>query len=267
MSEEIKSTLAPTDANNDNENKRETYPIKTFKNVESFVGNIYKRYGDVDVLSTQKIADANNLSPNSIKQILSTCQQYGCLHNIHGKGYKITESFTKIFHPENEEEKVATIIDCIRNVRFYISLFNDYNEKVVPAVEGLQNRFIREFKMKAHIAKNAADIFLQNLRDFNLINSRNVLIIRNEFKSQIAASDNTVNEISVKNSVNSSTHNNNNNKDKYEDDKIIKIPIKLKDNRMAYLNFPQDFTDDDLRKIFKVMKAYIEAYGDNINLD
>lgn len=251
--------------NGDNDNKRETYPIKTYKSVEAFIGNIYKRYGDVEILSNQKIADVNNLSPNSIKQILSTCQQYGCLQNVHGKGYKITDIFTKIFHPENEEERVSAIIECIKNVRFYIPLFNDYNEKVVPSIDGLQNRFIREFKMKPHIAKNAAEIFLQNLKDFNLINQRNILIFRNEFRSSFTQAENSTTE-PINQSSAGVKSSNKITKDN-SDEEQVKIPIRLKENRMAYLSFPNDFTDEDLRKIFRVVKAYIEAYGDNINLD
>src|SRR6266498_2820334 len=166
------------------------------------------------VAEPESNSDENNLSVNSIKQIVSTSNQYQCLKKIHGKGYKITEAFTKIFHPENDEEKIQTIIECIKNVPFYIPLINDYNEKVVPSIEGLQNRFIRDNKMKPHLAKAAAEIFIQNLKDFNL----------------------------------------------------VEIPIRLKDSRMAYLSFPKDFTDDDLKKIFKVAKAYIEAYGDDIDL-
>lgn len=46
----------------------------------------------------------------------------------------------------------------------------------------------------------------------------------------------------------------------------ITIPIRLKGNRMASLTFPFDFNDEDLIKLFKVTKAYIQAYGENLDL-
>lgn len=48
--------------------------------------------------------------------------------------------------------------------------------------------------------------------------------------------------------------------------KNISVPIKLKGDRMATLSFPVEFTDEDLIKMYKVLRAYIQAYGDNINL-
>ncbi len=262
MAEDLKTTVAEPESNSD-ENKRESYPIKTFKAIEPFVGNIYKKYGDSEVISNEKIADANNLSVNSIKQIVSTSNQYQCLKKIHGKGYKITEAFTKIFHPENDEEKIQTIIECIKNVPFYIPLINDYNEKVVPSIEGLQNRFIRDNKMKPHLAKAAAEIFIQNLKDFNLVNTRGVLIFKSEQKpiTQNNISPAELNGINIAPSTGMQTKNT-----KDINDNLVEIPIRLKDSRMAYLSFPKDFTDDDLKKIFKVAKAYIEAYGDDIDL-
>lgn len=259
--EESKTNTEQTEIVGDSEkSSRETYPIKPFRLIEPFVGNVYKKYGGSGVHSNEKIADANNLSVNSIKQILSTCNQYGAMQRVHGVGYKITDTFTKIFHPENEEERLQAIIDSIKGVPFYVPLFSDYNEKLVPSAEGLQNRFIRDYNMKPHIAKNAADVFLQNLRDFNLVNARGVLIFRPDTKQQPS----NVTETSGTNNTVETTKNPSS--DEAEDMKAVKIPVRLKSGKMAYLSFPSDFTDEDLIKIFKVLKAYIEAYGDEIDL-
>ncbi len=243
--------------------QRETYPIKTYKSIENFVANIYKKYGDTEIVSNEKVADANNLAANSIKQLLSTTQQYSALKNYHGKGYKVTEEFTNIYHPENDEERLLLIVQCLKGVPFYKPLFNDYEDKAVPSLEGLQNRFIREYKMKNHIAKNAAEVFIQNLKDFNLLNSRSILILPTSGKNA------PLEEVINKDNGSGTTppykpQGENGNNDNEE--KVIKIPIRLKGGRMAYLNFPSDFEDEDLLKIFKVLKAYIEAYGENINL-
>ncbi len=258
MSENTNSVNTPSDTV-ETENKRESYPIKTFKWIEPFIGNVYKKYGSEGLHSNEKIADANNLSVNSIKQIVSTGTQYGCFIKVHGKGYQISEVFTKIFHPENSDEKRILITDCLKNVPFYAPLFTDYNEKVVPSIEGLQNRFIRDFKMKTHLARNAAEIFTQNLKDFDLINSRNVLILPNENSGNNSKQENNVG------SEQKNTFENTPPVDGNESPSVT-IPIKLKGNRMASLSFPLDFSDEDLTKLFKVAKAYIEAYGENIDL-
>ncbi len=113
--------------------------------------------------------------------------------------------------------------------------------------------------MKPHLAKNAAEVFTQNLKDFDLINSRNVLILPN---------GNSGNNSKQENNVGSEQKNTFENNTPVDGNEItsVTIPIKLKGNRMASLSFPLDFSDEDLTKLFKVAKAYIEAYGENIDL-
>ncbi len=179
MSEENKNNQEILDGGSgESETTRVKYPVKTANGVIPFVGKAYQKYGSSDVLSNEKIADANDLSVNSIKQILSTCQQYNFLKNIHGKGYKITTDFTKIFHPENDEEKIQTVISCLMQVPFYTQLFTSYNDSVVPHIDGLINKFMRDYGMRNNSASIAAEIFVQNLKDYGLLNNRNVLIVK-----------------------------------------------------------------------------------------
>jgi hypothetical protein len=253
-------TDTPVNTSVDNDKERQSYPVKTFKVIEPFVGNVYKKYGNTEIISNQKVADANNLAANSIKQMLSTSQQYTSLRNFHGKGYQVTEEFTHIYHPENEDEKLQLIVKCLKDVPFYRPLFNDYEDKAVPSIEGLQNRFIREYKMKEHIAKNAAEIFIQNLKDFNLLNARNILILPTSNNSAAAA--NSVNNGNGNHNSNPKNTDNNNEDSEENNENNIKIPIRLKGGRMAYLSFPAKFEDDDIKKMFKILKAYLSAYAD-----
>lgn len=134
-----------------------------------------------------------------------------------------------------------------------------------PSIEGLQNRFIRDNKMKPHLAKNAADVFVQNLKDFNLLNARNVLIFKSENKSIPPIHNDT--GVSQNNGTGTIGAESSEKNDQSNRTDLVEIPIRLKNSRMAYLSFPNDFTDEDLKKIFKVAKAYIEAYAEDENFD
>ena len=240
----------------DNESKKGTFPVRPMNGLIPFIGNVYKKYGASDYHSIEIIADANDLSVNSIKSLVSTGQQYSFLIKSHGTGYKITDQFAKIFHPQDDSERMQAAVECIKNVPFYKQLIKDYEGQVVPSIEGLVNVFVRKYEMKVNRAKIAAEVFTQNLRDYELINSRNILILK--LKSVTVPPINTepLNEVhSTGNKLPSIINNE-------EEDGMIKIPIRLKGKRMAYLSFPDEYDDQDLLRILRVIKAYVTIYNE-----
>lgn len=254
MAEDILENL--DNGSPDSEGKKgTTFPVKTQKGIIPFVGSVYQKYGAHDYHGNEIFADANNLAVNSIKSLLSTSQQYGFLKKAHGTGYKITPEFTKIFHPIDERQKDETMVECLRAVPFYKNLFTAYDGQMVPSSEGLVNFFVRDFDMKQNRAKIAADIFLQNLKDLGLVNNRGVLIL----KAKVHTPHTPAQEAPAVPP--------NPPKDVDEEDEMIKIPIRLKGKRMAYLSFPNDYTDQDLKRIEKVIKAYVDIYSDKDDKD
>jgi len=82
-------------------NKRVATPVLTFNEAFTFVDNINKQLGAHTFHKNQAIADACGLALPTIRQTLSTCQQYGLLELKHGIGYKPTALFESILFPKN----------------------------------------------------------------------------------------------------------------------------------------------------------------------
>lgn len=154
--------------------KRVSYVSKDLKSIVDFVGKVYNQLGHTDFHSNKAIATVHGLSPESIKLQLSNAQQYKLFELKHGTGYKITEHFQKLYLPRNDNERRTAVIESLKNPETYQQLFKDYEYHVVP-VDGVKNHFIRSFGMREEVATKAAQIFIDNLKDYELLDGRGVL--------------------------------------------------------------------------------------------
>jgi hypothetical protein len=176
IEEKVSSGQATDDENSSSKDGKErvSYVSKDLKTIIEFVGKVYSQLGHTIYHSNKAIATIHGLSPNSIKMHLSSAQQYKLLELKHGTGYKVTDHFQKIFLPRDDNEKRAAVIESLKNPETYQQLFKDYEYHVVPR-DGVKNHFIRNFGFKDDNATRAAEVFLANLKEFELLDSRGVL--------------------------------------------------------------------------------------------
>ena len=239
--------------------KRLSYVSKDHKSMMEFVSVIYKNLGHADFHSNKAIATAHKLSPDSIKVQLGAAQLYNLLEIKHGIGYKITNLFKRIYMPINETEKRSAIIESLNSSETYKGLFKEYEFHILPPISGLKNHFIRNWHLKEDKAEKTAQIFIDNLREYNLLDSRNVLTSgmppKPENETPPANNSNLDKEMEdeAKNSQNG------------DENKIIPPPkevglldilIPLKSSKTkAHLYIPEDYTNEDLDRIAKFVEA------------
>ncbi len=84
--------------------KRVSYVARDHKSMIDFVAAIYKNLGHTDFHSNKAIATLHKLASDSIKQQLTSAQQYKLLEIKFGIGYKVTELFKRILLPINDHE-------------------------------------------------------------------------------------------------------------------------------------------------------------------
>lgn len=241
--------------------KRISYVSKDLQTMIDFFGKVYNQLGHTDFLSNKAIAAVHSLSSDTIKLHLSSAQQYKILELKHGTGYKITEHFQKLFLPRNESEKRSAVIESLKTPETYQQLFKDYEYHVVP-LDGVKNYFIRSYGMKEDVAMKAAQVFIDNLKQFELLDSRGVLISALPSKPIIpevktdpdeqnkdttngsSNGEGTLNDVPTRNRV----------------DKLIfqseldaagkkTIPIYLIGNKQALFVYPDDITEDDIELV------------------
>lgn len=242
--------------------KRLSYVARDLKTIIDFVGKVYNQLGHTAYHSNKAIATVHGLSPDSIKPHLTSAQQYKLLELKFGTGYKITDHFQKLYLPKNDQEKRTAIIESLKSPETYQQLFKDYEYHVVP-FEGVKNHFIRSFGMNNELAAKVAQVFMDNLKDFNLQDARGVLTSALPAKP-IVTEVNAESEESESNNSNGTNANSNgdsgNNLPARRVDKLIfqseldaagkkTIPIYLIGNKQALFVYPDDITEDDIELV------------------
>lgn len=242
--------------------KRNTYPARSLKEIIDFVAKVYNQLGHTDYFSNKAIATVHGLSSDSIKQQLSAAQQYKLLEIKYGVGYKITSHFQKLYLPKSENERRTAAIESLKHAESYQQLFKDYEYHVVPS-DGVKNHFIRSFGFKEDIAAKASQVFLENLKDFALIDGRGVLTSSLPLKPEITeVVDSTQTE--TNNTNNSGTNQDHGGNElpatRQRFEKFIfqneidaagkkTIPIHLIGSKQALFLYPDDITEDDIELV------------------
>lgn len=234
--------------------KRISYISRDHKSMIDFVSVIYRNLGHADYHSNKTIATEHGLSADSIKQQITSSQQYKLLELKFGTGYKITDLFKTIFLPLNDIEKKTAIIESLKAPEIYTELFQQYEGHVLPPLNGLKNHFVRKFHFKEDIAEKTADIFINNLREYGLLDARGVLntvVDKHEPEKTFKNKDEDHQKIEEKRNpiepkVSIPEINPNG----------IDIVIPLKSGKgKAHLLLPEDYTEEDLVRIAKFVEA------------
>ena len=241
--------------------KRTSYVSRDHKSMVDFVAGVYKNLGHSEYHSNKAIAAVHQLSPDSIKQQLTSCQQYRLLEMKHGVGYKITDLFTRIFLPVNDSEKRSAIIESLKSPDTYQQLFKEYEYHMVPPLNGIKNHFVRAFQFKDDIAEKSAQVFIENLKDYELLDSRGVLISAMPVKPK--EKDGTP-ETPAKNPQGDEAK-----PPAYTppppppDDGLFELPIPLPNKRRAYLRYPlENLTRKDINVITKALEFIASSLED-----
>lgn len=231
---------------NGNESRRRSYPVRELKYIIEFVDRIYKELGPNTFHSKDDIARIHNLSSDYIKQPLSTCQQYKLLDLKHGTGYKVSDLFIRISKPLSEEEKINSIIESIRSIEIFNALIPAYEGHPLPLISGITNKIHRDFQLREAIAQKVADIFIKNLTDYNLLDSKGTLVLKKSKPNEVVTPPSSGENPRVD-----------------KDSISIPIPLKGANKRMAFLHIPEDYSDQDLKRISKFVKALRDEDDDD----
>ena len=245
-------TTSEDNGNQKEAKKRMSYVAKDHRSMMEFVAGVYRNLGHTDYHSNKEIATVHQLSPDSIKQHLTSSQQYKLLELKFGVGYKITDLFKRIFLPVNDAEQKAAIIESLKSPDTYQPLFKEYEFHILPPLSGIKNHFVRNHHFKEEIAEKTAQIFLDNLTTYGLIDTRGVLTsgmkVQSVNKPEVNGSDKPVEQKEEKQEKQESN--------KYQpNSNEIEVTIPLKTKSPARLILPSDYTDEDLDRIGRFVVA------------
>lgn len=250
-----KSVSAETDTADqagDKEGGRFFSPIRELSFIINFVTKIYSELGNGLYHSKEDIAKIHKLAVNSIKSILSTAVQFNLLELKHGTGYKVTDLFIRIALPEDDFEKKRAIVESLRTPEIYNEILSEYNGRVFLTQQGLINILLRKYNFKENIAQRISDLLFKNLREYSLLNSSNVLNLNLPKENKV----NDKNDDSFDGGRSKEQETKNDKNDKNDENGILEITVPLKNKKKAFIRIPEDFDDNDIDKIARIVKAY-----------
>jgi len=265
--------IIPIDSNNDKTVKKATrtrnssYPSYTVENCVKFTTRIDSEFSNINYIPAKDISNTIGSSGGAFLQQLSSCVQYGLLELKAGDGYKSTLRFEKIKKPLPTENLNDTLIECFQSPALYKKLINDFREKQLPSEKGLANTLDRTYGLKGNASAVAAKVFLKNVQDLGLLGTGNVLKLDNAYIpfEETSEEDEDIEEIPpVINEQPKLLFATSDQKPQVESKQQAQalntkeIPVFLQgNNREARLVLPIDFTEDDLKRIVKVLTAYL----------
>jgi hypothetical protein len=261
--------IIPSDSNIDKTVKRahkrnSSYPSYTIENCIKFTTRIDSEFSNINYTPAKDISDTIGSSGGAFLQQLSSCVQYGLLELKSGDGYKSTQRFEKIKKPLPSENVNDTLIECFQTPALYKRLINDLREKQVPSEKGLANTLDRTYGVKGNAATVAAKVFLKNVQALGLLSAGNVLKLDNAYIPFEETPEEDTEEIpqvfneQPKLLVAPSDQKQQAESKQMHNLNTREIPVFLQgDKREARLILPIDFTEDDLKRIVKVLSAYL----------
>jgi len=246
--------------------RNSSYPSYTIESCNKLATRIDTEFSNINYIPTKDISENLGLSGGAFLQQLSSCVQYGLLELKSGEGYKPTLLFEKIKKPLPNENVNDALIECFQNPALYKRLINDLREKQLPSEKGLANTLDRTYGLKGNAANVAAKVFLKNVQALGLLANGNILKLDAGYiPFEETESDNSEGE------VEKATKN--------TQPLLIQAPVEQKqiqqplepsktqtrvinvllkgENREAKLTLPTDFTEADLKRIVKVLDAYL----------
>jgi hypothetical protein len=238
------------------------YPSYTIESCVKFTAKIDDEFSNINFIPAADISKTIGASGGAFLQQLSSCVQYGLLEIKQGTGYKPSARFEKIKKPLPSENVNDTLIECFQSPPLYKRLIADLRDKQLPSHKGLANTLDRTYGLKGNPSNLAAKVFLSNVTALGLLGEGNVLKLdttyipfeeteKDEGKDITPEPQKTPLLITAPRQPELE-------KKEQNENKTREIPVFLQGNgREAKLILPIDFTEDDLKRIVKVLNAYL----------
>jgi ribosomal protein L12E/L44/L45/RPP1/RPP2 len=105
--------------------------------------------------------------------------QFGLIERV-GRGdegrIKLTELANRIVLPTNNDEARAAKVAAFKTPELYATLLEKFAGHPQPTKDGLKNLLHRDYGIVESMAPNAAEAFLESLKEADLVNSSNIVV-------------------------------------------------------------------------------------------
>lgn len=117
-------------------------------------------------LSIEAAAEQRNLTPSSLKQVVSTPIKFGLVQRRRGGPLATTTVYKRYQEAPTSEMKAAVLRDAFMNVPIYRELYRRYVGREVPAELG--DMAAEEFGLERYLAARLRGNFIEGLKQADL---------------------------------------------------------------------------------------------------
>ena len=240
------------------------YPSHTLESSLKISSRVNNEFTALNYIPLESISKFLNTRGGTFLMQISSCVQYGLLQLKKGEGYKPTDLLGKIMKPLPSENVNDLLLECLCRPELYKKLFNDFKDKQLPSETGLVNILDRLYGVKGVGAVTAARIFFKNIHTAKLVSESNELKIGTYISFEEIINPDPLESYQdplgkeQKTGIPLVTPIHNRDKEENGSNENKEIPIFLSGGREAKVILPKGFSDDDLKRISRVLSAYIE---------
>jgi hypothetical protein len=235
------------------------YPSSTIANCVTLTNKIDKEFTSVIYTPKDDIVRQVGSKGGEFLMFIGSCVQYGLLDLKPKEGYRPSELFKKIDRPLPNENPNDFLIQCFQKPDLYKKLIAEFNDKQLPSQSGLANILDRNYSIKGNAATKASKIFFSNLTALGLIVGNTLKIDSYIPFVETPEIEKTKDETPKHYTIAIADKIQTIDSTQIVKNKMKEIPVFLSgDDREAKVVLPIDFSQDDLKRIVKVIGAYIE---------
>ncbi|NII28615.1 hypothetical protein HB364_26260 [Pseudoflavitalea sp. X16] len=246
----------------DTQRRSASYPALTPLEAYNFALKVNNKYSNQDV-TRKEIGHALNVHDLSISRDVAAAAAYGFFNKTLNKGekefkYQVTELFLDVFRYENEKQKKLALITAFGKPKLWQELISKFDGATIP--EELYNTLVKHHSITDAASKEVADIFIRSGKEVGVINENRVLnykvslnaIAKTQYAEIIDETPNGNN--GTPNSLPPARVESN---DYIVPNADIKVPIHLTKNKMAYMVYPADINNKDIRLLDHAIKGIL----------
>jgi hypothetical protein len=240
-----------------------SYPALTVLEAYGFALKVYNKFSTAEV-TRKEVGSALGVNDVSISRDIAAVASYGFFEKKLIKGerdfkYKVTDLFNDVFRHENERQKKVSLITAFGKPKLYQDLINKFDGSVIP--EELTNTLIKHHSITEAASKEVADIFISAGKEVGVINESRVL----NYKVTLGATSKTQYAEIIEETPNvepNGAAKQNNFPVKvepvtFQNEADIRVPIHLTKNKMAYMVYPTDINNKDIKLLDHAIKGIL----------
>lgn len=231
------------------------FPSYTIEQCIEYALKFYIHFGDASYIPPEQMGQPIGRAAPTVRQIVSSCIQYGLIEKKHGQGYKPSSVIPKLRTPFDEEEALSIRRELFRRPPFYEFILSRYEGRILPKQpEAIKPFVVRDYRITASAADEALSIMYANVDALKLLTEDRVL----SFASGPTVTSFVDDALEIIDRVDTPPPPDT--PERKANSSQPSFPIALPGSRHCEFSFPADISRKELTHVTTLITSYVEIF-------